>query len=193
MSEHTMPTPSPAQKQRGFTVIEVMISIAVLSIGLLSLLGVIGMAITTTQTSQEDMTAKQLEKEAMESVFTARDTANLGWTAVNNVANGGVFLDNVQNPVAKAGPDGIFNDTPDGGPEYLDEPGTSGVVTGNCATDKCVYLGNFSRKVTITNLLDSNNNVIPTLRCITITITYTVPQTKFPKTYVLTSYISQYR
>jgi len=58
--------------KRGFSLIEVMISMAILVIGLLSLLGVFGIALAATQTSQQNTVAKQLANEAMEGILTAR-------------------------------------------------------------------------------------------------------------------------
>jgi len=64
---------------RGFSLIEVVISMAILTVGLVSLLGVFGLAMASTQTSQQDMIAKQLADEALESIITARNTTQLGW------------------------------------------------------------------------------------------------------------------
>jgi type IV pilus modification protein PilV len=65
------------RSQHGFTLMEVLVSMFVLTIGLLSLAAVFSMAMASTQTSQLDMTAKQMASEAMESIFTARQTTQL--------------------------------------------------------------------------------------------------------------------
>ena len=44
---------SQATKQRGFTLVEVLISMVVLTIGLVSLLGIFAMAMAKTQGSQQ--------------------------------------------------------------------------------------------------------------------------------------------
>ena len=44
---------------RGFTLLEVMISAAIITIGLCSMLAVFGVALAATQNAQEDMIAKQ--------------------------------------------------------------------------------------------------------------------------------------
>jgi len=46
-------------REQGFTLLETLISMVVLTIGLVALLGVVGMAMTATQTSQQDMIAKK--------------------------------------------------------------------------------------------------------------------------------------
>src|SRR6202162_6652214 len=85
--------------------IEFVISMALLTVGLVSLLGVFGLAMAATQTSQQDMIAKQLANEALESIVTARNTSQMQWDAVQNVSNYGIFVDGYQ-PVNMAGADG---------------------------------------------------------------------------------------
>ena len=66
--------------ESGFSLIEVVISMAILTVGMVSLLGVFGLAMASTQTSEQDMIAKQLANEAYESlVVTARNTSQMNW------------------------------------------------------------------------------------------------------------------
>ena len=179
-------------KQKGFTLIEVLISMVLLTIGFVALLGVFGMAMATTQTSQQNMIAKQLASEAMESIFTARNTTQLGWGQIDNVSNGGSFVDaQPWYPIDQSGADGIVGTNDDGPAEVLNEPGPDGIM--GTADDIAVPLTNYQRKITISTVNDSSGNPIPSLREVTVTIRYTTPGFAFPKTYVLTSYISQYR
>ena len=53
-----------------------MISMVIMTVGLVSLLGVFGLAMASTQTSQQNGISKQLANEALEGVLTARETAN---------------------------------------------------------------------------------------------------------------------
>lgn len=178
--------------QNGFSLIEVLVSMVVLMIGFIALLGVFAMAISTTKTSQEDLIAKQLASEAMESIFTARNTAQLGWGQIDNTSNGGSFVDDQPwYPIDLPGADGIVGTKDDGPAEVLNEPGPDGIM--GTSDDIAAPLTNFQRNITISTVNDSNNNPIPSLRDVTVTIKYTTPGFKFPKTYVLTSYISQYR
>src|SRR5579872_2692346 len=76
----------------GFSLIEVMISMVILVIGLLSLLGVFGIAMASTQGSQENNTAKQFAKEAMEGILTVRQTAHISPAEIKNTGSGGIFI-----------------------------------------------------------------------------------------------------
>ena len=180
------------QAERGFSLLEVVISMAVLTVGLVSLLGVFGLAMASTQTSQQDMIAKQLANEALESIVTARNTSQVTWAQVQNVANGGIFLDGT-NPIYLAGADGIVGTADDAvaGEQTLIEPGPDGIF--GTADDVQIPLTGYQRTILISQVLDSSGNVVPTLRGVNITMQYTTSQAKLPKTYVLSSFISQYR
>lgn len=181
------------KRQRGFTLIEVVISMAVLTIGLVTLLGVFGLAMAATQTSQQDMIAKQLANEALESIVTARNTAQLQWDQVQNVGSGsGIFLAGLQ-PINQAGTDGIVGTTDDATapPQTLREPGPDGIF--GTSDDVLLPLTNYQRQVTISPVLDVNGNLVTTLRGINVTIQYTTPRLGVAKTYVLSSFISQFR
>jgi prepilin-type N-terminal cleavage/methylation domain-containing protein len=181
--------------QRGFSLIEVMVSMVILVVGLISLLGVFGIAMAATQTSQENATAKQLANEAMEGILTARETANVTWTQIQNTGpGGGIFLPGF-NPIWNPGLDGIIDTADDAasGIQTLELPGANGVFAGACPPDTCLPLTNFQRQIQITSVLDTSGNVIPTLRAITITVQYTTPQSSWPRQYVLNTFISPYR
>jgi prepilin-type N-terminal cleavage/methylation domain-containing protein len=178
--------------ERGFSLLEVVISMAVLTVGLVSLLGVFGLAMASTQTSQQDMIAKQLANEALESIVTARNTSQVTWAQVQNVANGGIFLDGT-NPIYLAGADGIVGTADDAvaGEQTLIEPGPDGIF--GTADDVQIPLTGYQRTILISPVLDSSGNLVPTLRGVNISVQYATSQAKLPKTYVLSSFISQYR
>jgi len=181
--------------QRGFTLIEVMVSTLVLTVGLVSLLAVFALALSATQGSQEDLIAKQLASEAMESIVTARDTTQMVWNQIQNVGAGttpdGIFVVGMQ-PIYNAGTDGIVGtaDDANAGNAVLTLPGPDGIV--GTSDDVVLPLTNYKRQIQITSVNDSNGNLIPSLRMVTITIPYTTTQLRVQKTYVLTSYISEY-
>jgi len=195
-------TSRPAARQRGFTLIECMISMVILTIGAVGLLGVFGLAVRASQSSQQDMLARQLASEAMESVYTARNTSQIAWTQINNVSNGGIFVDGMAN-VMCAGPDGILDtadDTscltasgatcPNGGIECLTEAGPDGIM--GTADDVILSLANYQRQISIQTLYDTSGNPIQTLRLVQITVQYWVPNIPTAKTYVINEYVSAY-
>jgi prepilin-type N-terminal cleavage/methylation domain-containing protein len=195
-------------EEQGFSLIEVVVSMAVLTVGMVSLLGVFGLAMASTQTSQQDMIAKQLANEAYESIVTARNTTQINWDAIQNNAGTqfcttspspcGIFIGNATSPqyqpIYNAGADGIFGTTDDAvaGEETLQDPGPDGVF--QTADDTFIPLTGYQRAIQIAPLYDSSGNLIPTLRSVTVTVQYGTSQSqKTPKTYILNTYISQYQ
>lgn len=188
--------------EAGFSLIEVVISMVLVTIGMVSLLGLFGLAMAATQTSQQDMIAKQLANEAMESIVTARNTSQMNWDEIQNVGSTycpltgapscGIFLTGYQ-PMYWAGADGIFGTADDAaaGEESLQDPGPDGIF--QTADDTFIPLTDYQRQIVISQLYAAGGDLIPTLRGITITIQYTTIQSKAPKTYTLNSFISQFQ
>jgi prepilin-type N-terminal cleavage/methylation domain-containing protein len=186
--------------EAGFSLIEVTISMAVMTVGMVSLLGVFGLAMASTQTSQQDMIAKQLANEAYESIVTARNTSQTSWDAIQNVGSScstgtgtcGWFLTGAQ-PIYNAGADGIFGTTDDSaaGEETLREPGPDGIF--GTSDDVYIPLTGYQRTILISPVYDAGGNLVTTLRQVNITMQYTTSQAKLPKTYVLSGFISEYQ
>jgi type II secretory pathway pseudopilin PulG len=185
--------------EQGFTLIEVLISSVVMTVGLVSMLAVFSLALASTQTAQEDMIAKQLAGQALESIFTARNTSQINWNAIQNVSNGGIFVNGFVR-ILDPGPDGLEGTADDlqanpacpGPSKCLISPGPDGIL--GTADDVYWPLNNYTRQVVIAPLNDANGNQYSSLRSVTVTIQYTANTgTKAPKTYVMTAYISQYR
>ncbi|MGA9352787.1 MAG: prepilin-type N-terminal cleavage/methylation domain-containing protein [Terriglobales bacterium] len=185
----------------GFSLIEVVISMAILTTGLVSLLGVFGLAMATTQTSQDAMIAKQLANESYESIITARNTTQIDWDDIQNTgsvncpitgaSSCGIFLAPMES-IYNAGVDGIYGTADDAaaGEQTLQDPGPDGVFL--TTDDLFIPLTGFQRQITISPLYDSNGNLISSVRSVTITVNYVNPQTKLPQSYILNSYISQF-
>jgi hypothetical protein len=160
----------------------------------------------STQTSQQDMIAKQLANEAYESIVAARNTSQISWDAIQNNAGTqyctsspspcGIFVGLATSPqfqpIYNSGADGIFGTADDSaaGEETLEEPGPNGNY-GDSDDVKIPLIG-YQRAIQISPLYDVDNNIVPSLRSVTITMRYATAQTKLPKTYVLNSFISQY-
>jgi hypothetical protein len=180
-----------------------MISMVLLTVGMVSLLGVFGLAMASTQTSQNDLIAKQLANEAYESIVTARNSAQLNWDQINNVGSSncpvvgsgtcGIFLTGLQT-IYNAGADGIFGTADDAaaGQQTLQDPGPDGIF--QTADDTFIPLTGYQRQIVISPVYDADGNIVSTLRSISVTVQYSTPQSQItPKTYTLNTYISQYQ
>jgi type II secretory pathway pseudopilin PulG len=170
----------------GFTLIEAMISIVILSFGVLSLAAVYAQGIMYASLTQYDYIAEKKAEEAVETIFTARDTKILTWAQIQNVAQGGVFIDGPQ-PLLDPGADGLVG-TADDNVNLPDSiiigPGPDGIL--GTADDVTVNLNPWmKRTIAITAVTGESN-----LRQITITINYQVG--KIQRTYTLISYISAF-
>ena len=87
---------STRSSQRGFSLIEVMISAVILTIGIVAVIGGFGAAVSATQYAQYDLIARQKALQAMESVYTARNTQQISFTQIANIGSGGIFTVGVQ-------------------------------------------------------------------------------------------------
>src|ERR1043166_7012336 len=81
----------PHNSQSGFTIIETMIAIAIMSIGIVTLIAASATAVGATNNAQENLIARQKTLEAMESVYTARNTQQISFAKIANIPSGGIF------------------------------------------------------------------------------------------------------
>jgi len=181
-------------RESGFGLLEVIISTVILSVGLLSLLALFATAVASTQSSQEDEIAHQLAADAMENIFTARDTAQIPFAQVKNASNGGIFLDGFQS-IMQAGADGLdgtLDDVADAPPIML--PGPDGIL--GTSDDVAYSLATFTRQIQISDVMTPPPNAVvnPFLRQITVTVRYRAG-TLFiqQKDYTVVAYISAFR
>jgi type II secretory pathway pseudopilin PulG len=175
-----------AKAQQGMALVETLIAIVVLMIGLLAVLATFAMAIGNTNTVQLDSVARQKTAEAMESIFTARQTSQITFDKIQNVGSGtGIFTPGVL-PMTDPGPDGLDGTADDVTAAPIRLPGSSGVIT-NTTADVLVNLGNFTRQIEIANVAGN-----PNVRQITVTVRYPVPQGWY-KSYKVQALISSYR
>ena len=176
---------SNSRTTAGFTLIEALVAMAILTVGLLGVAQGFYVGMRHMATSSARLIAREKAREAVESVHTARDTRTITWAQIRNVSNGGVFLDGAQ-PLYAAGADGLVNTADDAaaGLETVHDAGPDGVL--GTADDIVTKLSGFTRQIQILEL----NPVNPDLRQIIVTITYQVgPQRG---TYVLRTFISAY-
>jgi prepilin-type N-terminal cleavage/methylation domain-containing protein len=182
--------PGGRRYQSGFTLLEAMIAIVILSFGILSLAAVYAQGIQVAGMTQLDYIAEKKAEEAVETIFAARDSKILQWTNIRNVTgsggpNDGVFLVGPQ-PLLAAGPDGLYgtaDDDPANPDTVIIGPGPDGIL--GTADDVVMPLTNMTRAIVITDVPNE-----PALRQITITMNYTAG--KMYRQYTLVSYISQF-
>jgi prepilin-type N-terminal cleavage/methylation domain-containing protein len=177
-------------QQSGFTLLEAMIAIVILSFGILSLASVYAQGIQVAAMTQFDYIAEKQAEEAVETIFAARDSKLLAWTNIRNVTGAGagddgVFLVGPQ-PLLAAGVDGLYGTADDDKANptvVITAPGPDKVL--GTADDVVMSLTNMKRTIAIVDLPGSTG-----LRQITITLTYTVGS--MTRQYVLVSYIAQF-
>lgn len=171
--------------ERGFTLVETIVAVGVLAFGLLAAGALLASGMQKIASSPDDVIATQKATEAIESVFSARDTHTLTWAQIRNVngasgSDGGIFLDGPQ-PLRTPGADGLIDTADDGAVETVTYPGPDQQF--GTADDIAVTLNGFTREIQI-------RDVEANLRSITVTITYQVGTAQ--RTYTLTAYISSF-
>lgn len=177
-------------RHRGFTLIEAMISILVMAIGILGLGAVYAQGIMYADAAQYQYIAEKKAEEAVETIFTARDTGLASWSQVQNTTSGttppGIFLPGPQ-PLCNPGPDGLVGTSDDNcniPDTIITGPGPDGIL--GTADDTVINLnGLMTREIQITNVTNE-----PNLRMINVIIRYTAGGRQ--RTYTLVSYISAF-
>jgi prepilin-type N-terminal cleavage/methylation domain-containing protein len=181
--------------QAGFTLIETMIAVAILTIGILGLGAMLADCLAYMSMSQYDYLAQQKAASTVESIFTARDMGQVTWASICNVGStvctGGIFINGPQ-PLCDPGVDGIVGTADDfgGGGCAVQQDAIillngAGTFTSGSATRVPLSNFQFLRTVAITNVPNVAN-----LRQILVTITYTAG--RFKRTYTLTTNISNF-
>ena len=169
-----------ARSEDGMTLIETMVALLVLTIGAIGMAQAFLYGMNSVATGPNELIATQKAAEAVESVFSARDTKTLTWAQLTNATAGGVFLNGAQD-MKTAGPDGIVNTADDGRIETVTFPGRDQMLgTGD---DVTMTLNGFKRQIEITNSSDI-------LRQVTVTITY--PSGSTTRTYKVTVFMSSF-
>ncbi len=180
-----MLTRKSTPKQNGFTLLETAIAILVLATGALTLASIFVQGLDLMSRGQFDFIAQQKAAQAIETVFTARDTKVLTWDQIRNVGGSGgsgIFLNGPQ-PLVDPGPDGLVGTADDDTtkPDSITTPGPDNVL--GTSDDVVIALRDFTREIQITD-------IAPNLRRITVTIRYGVGRSARQLT--LVSYISAF-
>jgi prepilin-type N-terminal cleavage/methylation domain-containing protein len=170
--------------ESGFTLLETMIAMVILSFGILSVAAVYTQGIQASNSNQMSFIAQQKAQEAMETIFTARDSGTLTFASIANVSQGGLFLDGPQQ-LCDAGPDGVLGTADDNCniPNVIvTGPGADNIL--GTADDTVINLNPWmTRTIAITPV-----NGTQKLNQVTITVRY-VFQGRTAQ-FVLVSYIS---
>ena len=180
---------------RGFSLLETMVAVSVMSVAVLGAAGVFSIGLRQMTTAPGDLVATEKAGEAIETVFSARDSQVLTWSQIRNVAgasgsDGGVFLDGPQ-PIRTPGSDGLVN-TAAGAIQPVEStvlPGPDQLL--GTSDDITVTLRGWTRETQIRDVPgELNGNGVANLRSITVIIKYPVGTTT--RTYTVTAYISTY-
>ena len=176
--------------QSGFTLLEAMIAMVILSFGILSLAAVYAQGIQVANMTQMDYIAEKKAEEAVETIFAARDSKLLLWTNIRNATGSGGTTDGVflvpPQPLLAAGPDGLYgtaDDDPANPDTVIMSAGPDKIL--GTADDVVMSLKNMTRTINIIDVPGESG-----LRQISITITYTVGS--MSRQYTLVSFIAQF-
>ena len=174
----------------GFSLVEVMVAMVVLSVALLSLAGVFAVGLRRVAASSNQLIAREKAREAVESVHAARDTGRLSWASIRNVGDGGIFLSGPQE-LREPGIDGIVNTSDDRAAafETLRRPGADGIL--GSEDDEVTTLTDFTRELRIEPLnFAGTGRVDPNLRQVTVNVRFRVDD--IWRTYTLVTYVSSF-
>jgi type II secretory pathway pseudopilin PulG len=169
---------------KGFSLVETVIAIGVLTTGVLGTAAVLVTGMKNLSSSPADVVMTQKAVQAIESVFSARDSGKLTWNQIRNDTNGGVF-DDVALPVKFVGLDGLVNTADDGpGIETTSLPGPDQTL--GTSDDTTITLTGYTRQITITEVPDMNGE----LRKVVVTVLYASGTIR--RKFELTTFISAY-
>ncbi|MBI4850549.1 MAG: prepilin-type N-terminal cleavage/methylation domain-containing protein [Acidobacteria bacterium] len=177
------------KNQKGFSLIEVLISIVIITIGLVALSGGLVVGVTLPQRSKQQTLAKQLANSIMETIITAKESGKPGFSSFSDFNStisppGPPAVNRFTGVVAAAltaGPDGVYGTCDDGRTGTFDAmapcpslgtnlvtlditPGLDGQFS-TTADNKRVPLTSFTRQVVITD-------VGPATKQIDVTVNY---------------------
>jgi prepilin-type N-terminal cleavage/methylation domain-containing protein len=175
---------------KGFSLVETIIALGVLTVGVLGAAGILATGMQKLTSSPVNVVLAQKATQAIEAVFSARDSHRLTWAQIRNVnggtgSDGGIFVDGPKS-LFDPGPDGLVNTTDDATTiETVILPGHDQIL--GTADDLTNVLTQYTREIAIRDIAGENGQ----LRSVTVTITYQNGSIKLPP-YILVTYISSY-
>lgn len=137
------------RSEGGFTYIDVMIAIVILTVGILGILAGLAASVVQSKGQESQLLAKQVAASTMESIMSLKETDpnRLGWMAVGNVGsnydpatntNRGVFVTGVQAVRVDAGADEVLGTADDTGATMPDMTRQI-VIQDECDPDRPSY------------------------------------------------------
>lgn len=142
------------KNEKGFSYLEVMFSILIMTIGIVALLSAISMAMLREQVTESKNTARQITSSALESIFAVRDLRNSNslsnWDAINNDSTPpGVFLTGWTPVREDPGLDGINGTADDACATGVACPGPGGY------TNTSAEVNGYERRIIISDIVES--------------------------------------
>ncbi len=173
--------------ESGFSLIDVMIAMVILTVGILAILAGLAGAVLQSKGQASQLLAKQVATSTMESIMSLKETDpnRLGWITIGNVGTNpdvnniprGLFVTGVQPVRVDAGPDEVLGTADDTGAVIPDL--TREIVIGDeCDPDRPSY-----------NCPTPGGEDVR-LRSVRVTVEYSVGQTR--RREVLTTILSDY-
>ena len=168
--------------EKGFSYLDVLVAITILSVGILGLTGAVLYGLTRSYESEQKLFAKQIAQSTVESIFVARDirrtTGVAGWLQVGNVGNNpdpttnqpsGIFVNNWHPIREDAGPDGVIGTSDD---SCL---GTSPCPSPGNPSNASRVIPGYQRRIQIIDVADPERpNEAIRRRQITVTVRYQI-------------------
>lgn len=167
-----------SKKQDGFTYIDTIVAIVVLTIGILGSLSAITYAVFFRYAAENKTKAKEITQSTIESIFAVRDFTDKetlkSWDIikVKESNNNGIFVKDWTPVRDNPGADGIYGTADD-----------ACAATSNCpvngTTNSGAVIQNFTRKIEIFDIIESNAVL---KRRIVVTVKYPVGRLFFEET-----------
>jgi prepilin-type N-terminal cleavage/methylation domain-containing protein len=163
---NNQPVKNPARKsEAGFSLLEMVVAMVILTVGLLGVASSIGYALMATNSGRQLTNAKLLVVSALEQMESLRNTGQLNYDEISNTQVSGSsfpgFPSTFQDVSVVPGPDGIFGTKDD----ISTAPGSDGVYgTSDDVTDQSLIVKGAKRQVIITSLTTTLKKIQVTLK-----------------------------
>lgn len=178
-----------ASGSNGFTLMEVMMAILILTVALLAVAMTMSQGIMSTFIAQEQLIAKQKAREALESVFTSRSTTDLQFADLQTQGDGGIFVPDWM-PLRGMGTDGVALTDDDAGEpiETVVLAGDDGIL--GTPDDIERTLDNFQRRISFSDVLRPSGGIDEDIRMVTVDVRFSSRGVWW--TVTVNSYISRF-